>query len=119
VRGATVLIAIANGPEDCARNCGAASRYSRPAPAGGRDHRAAETELGWEVTHVYGLTETAVHIDLRALPEHAQLCSADRATLKADRGRAHHLGRATGVDETCRTCARCDDAGEIVARAMW
>ena len=47
-----------------------------------------EGELGWEITHVYGLTETAPFItDLRAAPEHAAL-SPDGARARSRRARA-------------------------------
>ena len=46
-----------------------------------------EKDFGWEVTHVYGLTETAPFITVCApLPEHAELAPADRATVKARQG---------------------------------
>jgi len=46
-----------------------------------------EAELGWEVTQVYGLTETAPFITVCApLPEHEGLPLADRAVIKARTG---------------------------------
>jgi fatty-acyl-CoA synthase len=46
-----------------------------------------EGELGWEVTQVYGLTETSPFISVCApLPEHAALSSGDRARIKARQG---------------------------------
>jgi fatty-acyl-CoA synthase len=46
-----------------------------------------EGEFGWEVTHVYGLTETAPFILVCApLPEHEELSPADRAVVKARQG---------------------------------
>jgi fatty-acyl-CoA synthase len=46
-----------------------------------------ERDFGWEVTHVYGLTETAPFITICApLPEHAGLSPADRAVVKARQG---------------------------------
>jgi fatty-acyl-CoA synthase len=46
-----------------------------------------EGELGWEVTQVYGLTETAPFITVCApLPEHEGLTLADRAVIKARTG---------------------------------
>src|ERR1039457_4523619 len=46
-----------------------------------------EGELGWEVTHVYGLTETSPFISVCApLPEHAALPSGERAMIKARQG---------------------------------
>ncbi len=53
-----------------------------------------EEQFGWEVTQVYGLTETAPFITVCApLPEHEKLTPADRAVQKARTGRrAAHLG---------------------------
>src|SRR5690242_17804133 len=46
-----------------------------------------EGEFGWEVTQVYGLTETAPFITVCApLPEHESLTLADRAVIKARTG---------------------------------
>jgi len=46
-----------------------------------------EGEFGWEVTHVYGLTETAPFITVCApLPEHETLSPGDRAVVKARQG---------------------------------
>ena len=46
-----------------------------------------EGELGWEVTHVYGLTETSPFIAVcAALPEDEALSPADRAVRKARQG---------------------------------
>jgi len=46
-----------------------------------------EGELGWEVTHIYGLTETAPFILVCApLPEHQRLAAGDRAVVKARQG---------------------------------
>jgi fatty-acyl-CoA synthase len=46
-----------------------------------------EGGFGWDITHVYGLTETAPFITVCApLPEHEGLSPADRAVLKARQG---------------------------------
>ena len=46
-----------------------------------------EGEFGWEVTQVYGLTETAPFITVCApLPEHEGMTLADRAVVKARQG---------------------------------
>ena len=46
-----------------------------------------EGELGWEVTQVYGLTETGPFLTVcEPRPEHAQLAPAERAVIKARQG---------------------------------
>ncbi|HST87165.1 MAG TPA: AMP-binding protein [Ktedonobacterales bacterium] len=46
-----------------------------------------EGELGWEITQVYGLTETSPFITVcEPRPEHAALGPAERATIKARQG---------------------------------
>ena len=84
----TVLIALASAP--------AAVRGEVPsgvqvvtagAPPAAATIERMEGEFGWEVTQVYGLTETAPFITVCApLPEHEELSPADRAVLKARQG---------------------------------
>ena len=46
-----------------------------------------EGELGWSITQVYGLTETAPFISIcEPLPEHESLSPAERSTMKAKQG---------------------------------
>jgi len=46
-----------------------------------------EGELGWDITHVYGLTETAPFITVcEVRPEHERLNPHDRAIIKARQG---------------------------------
>jgi fatty-acyl-CoA synthase len=84
----TVLIGIANAPEDVR---GGAPRGVRVITAGAPPAAATiarvEEELGWDIIHVYGLTETAPFISVcEMLPEHARLTPAERAVLKARQG---------------------------------
>ena len=78
-----------------------------------------ESELGWDVLQVYGLTETAPFISIcEPLPEHAALSSADRATMKARQGvELITSGELRVVDGEMRDVPR-DGAtmGEIVAK---
>src|SRR6266568_4874406 len=84
----TVLISLANAPRDVR---GAVPKGVRVITAGAPPAAATierlEGELGWEVTQVYGLTETSPFITVcDLLPEHAGLAAAERATIKARTG---------------------------------
>src|ERR1700730_12933784 len=84
----TVLISLANAPVDLR---GDVPRGVQVATAGAPPAAATierlEGELGWEVTQVYGLTETSPFITVCALlPEHEVLSPAQRAVLKARQG---------------------------------
>jgi fatty-acyl-CoA synthase len=116
----TVLIGIANGPEAPRRNLPRGVRViTAGAPPAAATIERMEVELGWEVTHVYGLTETSPFISINeSLPEHVQLSAAARATLKARQGvELITSGELRVVDE--RMCDVPRDGatlGEIVAR---
>ena len=57
------------------------------APPAAATIQRAEGEFGWELTHVYGLTETAPFITVcEPRPEHAALSLADRSVVKARQG---------------------------------
>src|SRR5215472_2439429 len=78
-----------------------------------------EGEFGWEVTHVYGLTETAPFITVCApLPEHETLSPADRAVVKARQGvELLTSGELRVVDEAgTEVIADGQHLGEIVVR---
>ena len=84
----TVLIALANA-DPAVR--GGAPRGVRVvtagAPPAAATIRTVEEELGWTVTHVYGLTETSPFITVcEPRDEHAQLDIAERARVKARQG---------------------------------
>ncbi len=91
----TVLISIANAPEEvralakpttdrAAVSLRVATAGAPPAPA---TIERIEGELGWEVTQVYGLTETAPFITIcEPLPEHAGLSATARGKIKAQQG---------------------------------
>jgi len=116
----TVLIAIANGPEPMRRELRRGVRVftAGAAPAAATIERM-EAGLGWEVTQVYGLTETAPFISIcQPLPEHSPLSGAERAVVKARQGvELITSGELRVVDHEMRDVPR-DGAtlGEIVAR---
>ncbi|HEX2339363.1 MAG TPA: long-chain-fatty-acid--CoA ligase [Vicinamibacterales bacterium] len=87
----TVLIGLANAPASAM----ASARQARPgvrvvtagAPPAAATIERLEGELGWSVTHVYGLTETAPFITVcESRPEHAALAPGERAAVKARQG---------------------------------
>jgi fatty-acyl-CoA synthase len=84
----TVLISLANAPADVRRDVPRGVRVvTAGAPPAAATIERLEGELGWEVTQVYGLTETSPFITVcDPLPEHAALTAAERATIKARTG---------------------------------
>ncbi len=84
----TVLIGIANAPEEVRLGAPRGVRVltGGAAPAAATIGRV-EGELGWTITHVYGLTETAPLITVcEVRPEHASLSVEERAIVKARQG---------------------------------
>ncbi len=84
----TVLISLASAAPQIRGEVPAGVRVvTAGAPPAAATIERLEGEFGWEVTHVYGLTETAPFILICApLPEHEALSPADRAVLKARQG---------------------------------
>ena len=85
----TVLIGVANAPP--AARAPAAGRKVRlltaGAPPAAHTIERIERELGWEVLHVYGMTETSpLILACEPLPEHEALGAAERAGVKARQG---------------------------------
>jgi fatty-acyl-CoA synthase len=116
----TVLIGVAHAS--------AALRASVPrglrvitagAPPAAATIERIEGELGWTITHVYGLTETAPFITVcEPRPEHDALTPGERAVIKARQGvELLTSGDLRVVDEEMRDVPR-DGAtvGEIVVR---
>ena len=131
----TVLIGIANAPEDVRRILLPAEAGSTPSTKGseqrtvrvltaGAPPAAAtieriEGELGWEITQVYGLTETAPFITIcEPRPEHATLSPQERATIKARQGvELITSGELLVIDEQGNEVPHDGETlGEIVAR---
>lgn len=84
----TVLIGIANASQEMRQQAPAGVRlFTAGAPPAAATIERIEGELGWTLTHVYGLTETSPFITIcEELPEHDNLSAADRAVVKARQG---------------------------------
>ncbi|MFN8634589.1 MAG: long-chain-fatty-acid--CoA ligase [Chloroflexota bacterium] len=84
----TVLIGVANAPAEMREGARTGLRViTAGAPPAAATIATMEGELGWEVTQVYGLTETAPFITVcEPRPEHAALSPSERATVKACQG---------------------------------
>lgn len=123
----TVLIGIANAlaevqnillsiPKEERRTVRVLTAGAPPAAA---TIERVEGELGWEIIHVYGLTETAPFITIcEQRPEHAALSLQARATIKARQGvELITSGELLVIDEAGNEVPH-DGAtlGEIVAR---
>jgi fatty-acyl-CoA synthase len=116
----TVLIAIANSAEEDRRDLPRGLRVlTAGAPPAAATIGRIEREFGWELTHVYGLTETAPFIAIcEARPEHADLDPARRAVIKARQGvELITSGELRVVDAEGREVAPDGQTqGEIVVR---
>src|SRR5262249_32439871 len=85
---ATVLIALSNAPGDVIRRGTSPIRVvTAGAPPAAATIQRLEGELGWSVSQVYGLTETAPFITVcEPRPEHERLSAERRAVIKARQG---------------------------------
>ncbi len=114
----TVLISLANAPGGGRGEVPAGVRVvTAGAPPAAATIERLEGDFGWDVTHVYGLTETAPFITVCApLPEHAGLSPADRAVVKARQGvELLTSGELRVVDESGREVPADGAAlGEII-----
>ena len=84
----TVLISLANAPESLRRLAPKGIHVvTGGAPPAASTIQRLEEDLGWTITHVYGLTETAPFITVcEARAEHAPLPISERAAIKARQG---------------------------------
>lgn len=84
----TVLISLANAPAHTRTDVPRGVRVmTAGAPPAATTIDAIEEGLGWTVTHVYGLTETAPFISIcEPRPEHAQMSRQERCAIKARQG---------------------------------
>jgi fatty-acyl-CoA synthase len=116
----TVLIAVANGPAERRRTVRRGVRVlTAGAPPAAATIARVEGDLGWQITQVYGLTETAPFITIcEPRPEDALLSPEQLATAKARQGvELITSGELCVVDENGAEVPH-DGAtlGEIVAR---
>jgi fatty-acyl-CoA synthase len=84
----TVLISLANASAELKRDMPRGVRVlTAGAPPAAATIEAVEEGLGWEITQVYGLTETAPFISIcEPRPEHQSCARAERSTIKARQG---------------------------------
>lgn len=84
----TVLIGIANAPEEIRRNAPQGLRIiTAGAPPAAATIERVEGELGWIITQAYGLTETSPFITIcEVRPEHETLSCGERSVIKACQG---------------------------------
>jgi fatty-acyl-CoA synthase len=116
----TVLIALANTPEDLRGSVPRCIRLlTAGAPPAAATIQRIEGTFGWELTQAYGLTETAPFITIcEPRPEHDALSSDDRASIKARQGVELITSGELRVvdDEGCDVPADGQTLGEIVVR---
>jgi len=84
----TVLIGIASAPDDLRAGAPRGVRlFTAGAPPAAATIELVERDLGWDLTHVYGLTETAPLITFcEPLPEHRNLPVEELAQIKSRQG---------------------------------
>ena len=116
----TVLIGVANAPTEQRGEMPRGLRvFTAGAPPAAATIGRIEGEFGWDIIHVYGLTETAPFITIcEQWPEHSLLSADDRAVLKARQGvELVTSGELTVVDEEGREVPWDGQTlGEIVVR---
>jgi acyl-CoA synthetase (AMP-forming)/AMP-acid ligase II len=116
----TVLIGVAGAPAAIRAGAPKGLRVvTAGAPPAAATIERVEGELGWTITQVYGLTETAPFITVcEPRPEHDALSPRDRAVIKARQGvELITSGDLRVVDEQMRDVPRDGETvGEIVVR---
>jgi fatty-acyl-CoA synthase len=116
----TVLIGLANADEEVRRGVRRGVRVlTAGAPPAASTIERLEDELGWTVTQLYGLTETAPFITVcEPRAEHEQLSVTERAVIKARQGvELITSGETTVMDEAgAEVPYDGETVGEIVVR---
>lgn len=84
----TILISLANAPDELRRGARRGVRVlTAGAPPAAATIQRVEGDLGWEVTHIYGMTETSPFISIcEPRPQHDLLPPLERAVVKARQG---------------------------------
>ena len=84
----TILIRLANAPAELRRGARPGIRVvTAGAPPAAATIGRIEGDFGWEIIHVYGLTETSPFITIcESRPEHAGLSDGERSMVKARQG---------------------------------
>lgn len=116
----TVLIGVANAPEELRKQAPRGVKVlTAGAPPAAATIERVEDELGWTVTHVYGLTETSPFITIcEPRPEDENLPTSERAVIKACQGvELLTSGELRVVDESGNEVPHDGETlGEIVVR---
>jgi fatty-acyl-CoA synthase len=116
----TALISIASAPEELRRLAPRGVRVlTAGAPPAAATIERVEGELGWNITQLYGLTETSPFLTVcEPRAEHATLGARERADVKARQGiEFMTAGEVRVVDEEYREVPHDGETlGEIVAR---
>lgn len=116
----SVLILLANAPPDLRNRARRGVRVlTAGAPPAAATIERVEGELGWEVTHIYGMTETSPFILVcEPRPQHSVLSIQQRAAIKARQGvELITSGELRVVDVHGRDVPHDGETiGEIVAR---
>lgn len=116
----TVLIGLANAPVELRRAAPRAVRViTAGAPPAAATIQRIEGELGWTITHVYGLTEVSPIVSIcEPRPEDSPADAAAAAALKARQGiECLGAGEVRVVDETGREVPHDGRTlGEVVMR---
>ena len=116
----TVLIGMANAPEQVRVKAPKGVRViTAGAPPAAATIERMDGELGWEITHVYGLTEVSPIVTISEVrPEHGAMDARARAVIRARQG-VEYLANAEVrvVDEGGNEVAKDGTAmGEIIIR---
>jgi fatty-acyl-CoA synthase len=116
----TVLISIANAPLEVRKDCPRSVRVlTAGAPPAAATIERVEGDLGWTITHVYGLTETSPFITIcEPRPEQEGLSISERAVIKACQGvELLTSGELSVVDDSGNEVPHDGETlGEIVVR---